>query len=127
MRRGRYLKKREQLIAVRSVNNYAEHGSDIKYRRLKAVLTRRIYAAQSTKFTTGTNIPEEQYAINFMRELSDDGVLPDYDDIVAGDQVILGITNETTDMQIFQEERRVLTVKSTNLGVNIVRLNCIEP
>lgn len=127
MRRGRYLKKREQLIAVRSVNNYAEHGADIKYRRLKAIVTRRIYSTQSTKFITGTNVAEEQYAVNIKRELSDDGVLPDYNDIVGGDQVILGITAETNDDHIFLEERRVLTVKSTNLGVNIVRLNCVEP
>lgn len=127
MRRGRYLKQREELVAVRSVDEGAEHGAIVVYNRLKAVVTRRIYAAQSTRFDLGLNVPEEQYALNIKHDVDPEtGEVNKHKNVVAGNQVILGVTEETTDLDILQEERRVLTVKSPSVGVNLTRLNCIE-
>ena len=127
MRRGRYLKRREELIAVREVDDYADSGANIIYRRAKAIVSRRIYSTQSTDFEQGTNVPQEQYSVNMLHEIDEQtGILNKYDNVVAGNQVILGITDDTTDDEILEENRRVLTVKSPSVGVNITRLNCIE-
>ena len=111
----------------RSVDEGAEHGAIVVYNRLKAVVTRRIYAAQSTRFDLGLNVPEEQYALNIKHDVDPEtGEVNKHKNVVAGNQVILGVTEETTDLDILQEERRVLTVKSPSVGVNLTRLNCIE-
>ena len=138
------LEKRQRLIAIRKVNEYAPKGLDLlrmnsngdlvfdhedspAAEKLKAIVTRRIYSAKSTDFSTGTNVPDEQYAINI------EGVYPI---VVSADQVILyvsgdngevlSITEDTTDEKLYDENSKVLTVKSCNVGVNITRLNAIE-
>lgn len=116
-RRGRYLKAREEQIAVRRLNRKSTLGYDIIHNSLDAIVTLRIYSAQSTSFELGTSTSEEQYAVN---------ITPPVDDIISSDDVIRFLES-FTDEDISNAQENVITVKSIIPGVKITRLNCIEP
>ena len=114
--RGPYLKAREMKIAVRRLNRKSTLGYDIIHNSLDAIMTIRATTSQYTKFETGTNVSEEQYAVN---------VTPAVRDVIGGDDVILYLT-EFTDESIANANENIIKVKNTMPGVKITRLNCVE-
>lgn len=117
MRRGKYLTAREEKLAIRRMNRRSASGWDVIHRSVLGIVTLRIYSSDSTDFSLGTNVSEEQYAVN---------IKPPIKDVIAGDEVIRFL-EDFTDDKITDAHENILTVKSTGSGVNITRLNCIEP
>ena len=117
-----YLKEREEIIAVRRTDQSAEFGFMILYQTLYGIVSRRIYQTHSTRFDSGINVSEEQYAINVKGKI----ISPHY--ILSGDQVVLGRPSNGDDLDnyILTMKDRVLNVKSVGIGVYLTRLNCVE-
>ena len=134
MRRGRYLKSREQLLAFRRPNEYAPKGVDLLRMRndtpefnhettpsalkLYGVISRRLpFSRESTDFSTGTNEPQEIWVVNMQGQ---------YNMFLSGDQVVMHITDSVTDLELYDENKKLITVKSADVGVNLTRLICVE-
>ena len=117
-----YLKDREELIAVRRIDQSTEFGFIVLYPTLYGIVSRRIYQTHSTGFDKGTNVSEEQYAINVKGKI----ISPHY--ILSGDQVVIGRPDDIDDLNnyILTIKDRILNVKSVGIGVYLTRLNCVE-
>ena len=117
-----YLKDREELIAVRRIDQSTEFGFIVLYPTLYGIVSRRIYQTHSTGFDKGTNVSEEQYAINVK------GRIVDPYRIVGGDQVVFGrpSNGQTLDNYILTMNDSIVNVKSVGIGVYLTRLNCVE-
>ena len=127
LRRSRYLKQREEIIAVRRVKDNTQYGYEVIYDTLKAIVTRRTYQSEGPDFRKGTNVSEEQFAVNVEGRLVDEN---DCARIVPGDQIVFGrpplSQSDALENWILRGEGNCVNIKSVSVGVYLTRINCEE-